>query len=66
MGSISQLLTNTAALLLAQQGQLALDQPIRNALPGFKIRSHYGDAAITPRQLMTHHAGLPRDVAKGM
>jgi CubicO group peptidase (beta-lactamase class C family) len=66
MGSISKLLTATAALQLAQQGKLALDQPIQNALPGFKIRSRYGDAPITARELMTHHAGLPRDVAKGM
>lgn len=66
MGSISKLLTDTAALQLVQQGRLALDAPIRDALPGFGIRSRYGDAPITPRQLMTHHAGLPRDLAHGM
>jgi CubicO group peptidase (beta-lactamase class C family) len=66
MGSISKLLTATAALQLVQQGRLALDAPIQQALPGFFIRSRYGRAPITPRQLMTHHAGLPRDVAQGM
>lgn len=66
MGSISKLFTAAAALQLAQQGRLALDAPIQQALPGFAIRSRYPDAAITPRLLMTHHAGLPRDVLRGM
>jgi len=66
MGSISKLFTATAAMQLAQQGRLALDAPIQQALPAFAIRSRYPDAAITPRRLMTHHAGLPRDVLRGM
>lgn len=66
MGSISKLLTDTAALQLAEQGRLALDEPIERALPGFAVRSRLGDPPITPRQLMTHHAGLPRDVLSGM
>lgn len=66
MGSISKLFTVTAALQLAQQGRFALDAPIQQALPEFAIRSRFGEARITPRQLMTHHGGLPRDVLKGM
>lgn len=66
MGSISKLLTVTAALQLAQQGRLAIDAPIGQALPQFRIRSRYPDSAITPRRLMTHHAGLPRDLLRGM
>jgi CubicO group peptidase (beta-lactamase class C family) len=66
MGSISKLFTATAALQLAEQGCLALDAPIQEALPGFQIRSRFGPAPITARQLMSHHAGLPRDVLSGM
>lgn len=66
MGSISKLFTVTAALQLAQQGRLAIDAPVGQALPGFRIRSRYADSAITPRRLMTHHAGLPRDLLRGM
>lgn len=66
MGSISKLFTAAAALQLAQKGRLALDAPIQQALPGFAIRSRYPKVAITPRLLMTHHAGLPRDVLRGM
>jgi CubicO group peptidase (beta-lactamase class C family) len=62
MGSISKLFTSTAAMQLAQQGQLNIDAPIQQALPGFKT----GEQAITPRLLMTHHAGLTRDKGEGM
>lgn len=67
VGSISKLFTAAATMQLAEQGKLALDRPLKDALPEFAIRSRYGDtAAITPRNLMTHHSGLPRDFSKGM
>jgi CubicO group peptidase (beta-lactamase class C family) len=66
MGSISKLFTDMAALQLAEAGKLALDAPIQQALPDFRIQSRYGAAPVTPRQLMTHHAGLPRDLAYRM
>jgi len=66
MGSISKLLTDTAAMQLVQRGQLDLDAPIQQALPGFRIRSRWGVAPITARGLMTHLAGLPRDVGHAM
>lgn len=66
MGSISKLLTDTAAMQLVQRGMLDLDAPIQRALPDFRIRSRWGDAPITARALMTHHAGLPRDVGYAM
>lgn len=65
-GSITKLLTATAAMQLAEQGRLDIDRPLTDYLPNFTIRSRFpGAAPITPRQLMTHHAGLPRDRAKG-
>lgn len=67
-GSISKLFTVAAALQFAERGQLDLDAPIQNVLPEFRIGSRFGEAAtaITPRLLMTHHAGLPRDLPRGM
>lgn len=66
VGSISKLFTAVAALQLAEQGKLDIDQPLGRYLPGFAIKERTGDAtAITPRQLMTHHAGLSRDRLKG-
>ena len=66
MGSISKLFTDTAAMQLVQRGQLDLDAPIQQALPGFRIRSRWGNTPITARGLMTHLAGLPRDVGYAM
>lgn len=66
VGSISKLFTDTAVMQLAEQGRLDIDRPLQNYLPGFAIKTRYPDAgAITPRQLMTHHSGLPRDRMKG-
>lgn len=68
VASVSKLFTVSAALQLAREGRLDLDAPLQTVLPEFSIRSPFptGAGAITLRQLMTHHAGLPRDVLKGM
>jgi CubicO group peptidase (beta-lactamase class C family) len=66
MGSVSKLLTDTAAMQLVADGKLQLDAPIEHAVPGFRIQSRWPAAPITARQLMTHHSGLPRDVLAGM
>ena len=55
VGSISKLFTATAAMQLAERGLLDIDKPVKLQWPEM----------ITPRQLMTHHAGLPRDRLKG-
>ncbi len=66
VGSISKLFTDTAAMQLVEQGELDIDQPLKKYIPKFSIKSRYpGTAEITPRQLMTHHSGLPRDHLKG-
>jgi CubicO group peptidase (beta-lactamase class C family) len=66
VGSISKLFTDTAAMQFAENGKLDIDQPVQKYLPDFAIMTRILDtAAITPRQLMTHHAGLPRDRGKG-
>jgi CubicO group peptidase (beta-lactamase class C family) len=66
VGSISKLFTDTAALQLAEQGRLDIDRPLKIYLPDFAIKERNAQAApITPRHLMTHHSGLPRDVLKG-
>lgn len=65
-GSISKLFTATAAMQLVEQGKFDIDRPLQTYLPGFSIKTRFPDAgAITPRQLMTHHSGLPGDYLKG-
>lgn len=70
VGSISKLFTDTAAMQLAERGLLDIDQPVQKVLPDFAPLSgpplsSPSQAAITPRQLMTHHSGLPRDKFQG-
>ncbi len=67
LGSIAKVFTATAAMQLAEQGRLDIDQPLQKYLPEFSIRSRYGDTrGITPRNIMTHHSGLPGYWVRGM
>ena len=66
-GSISKIFTAAAAMQLAEQGKLDIDQPLQKYLPEFSIKSRFGDThKITPRNLMTHHSGLPCNWSLGM
>lgn len=67
VGSITKLFTVTAAMQLAEQGKLDIDQPLEKVLPQFSIKSRFKKAGrITPRNIMTHHSGLPTDYNRGM
>lgn len=67
VGSISKLFTDSAVMQLAEQGRLDIDRPLRAYLPQFAIRSRFtGAGPITPRNLMTHHSGLPDSFVNGM
>ena len=67
LGSIAKVFTATAAMQLAEQGRMNIDQPLQKSLPQFSIKSRFGDSnAITPRNIMTHHSGLPGNIARGM
>lgn len=48
--------TTTCVLALAESGRLDLDAPAAEHLP--ELAAH-GKATVTPRQLLTHQAGLP-------
>lgn len=67
VGSVSKLFTASAAMQLAEQGKLDIDKPLRDYLPEFTTRTRAAHSRpITPRNLMTHHSGLPSDWIKGM
>ena len=66
-GSLAKLYTAAAVLQLAAEGRIGLDRPVRDYLPGFRVRQRFAGApAITVRDLLTHHSGLPCDLTKGM
>lgn len=67
LGSIAKVFTATAAMQLVEQGKLDIDQPLQTYLPGFSIKSRSGGVdRITPRNIMTHHSGLPSNWVSGM
>jgi CubicO group peptidase (beta-lactamase class C family) len=53
--------TTAAAMVLDQRGQLELDTPLGELLPGFVVGRARGDAArrVTLRHLLAHSSGLP-------
>jgi len=66
-GSITKLFTASAAMKLSEQGKINIDQPLAKVLPEFSIRNRYKNADdVTPRNIMTHHSGLPADMLRGM
>lgn len=67
MGSIAKIMTATAAMQMAERGQMDIDQPLTRYLPEFTIKSRFRNAEpITPRNIMSHHSGLPANYLKGM
>jgi CubicO group peptidase (beta-lactamase class C family) len=55
-------------LKLEATGYLDIDFPLDVLLSDFSIRSRFGTTVqpITLRNMLTHHAGLPTDLSKGM
>jgi CubicO group peptidase (beta-lactamase class C family) len=60
LGSCSKAFTATAIALLADEGKIGLDTPVRTYLPDFALQDPAASAALTPRDLLTHRSGLPR------
>lgn len=59
LASVSKPIVSTAAMVLVAQGRLDLDDGIECWLPDFRPRLSDGTVArITPRQLLSHTAGL--------
>lgn len=54
IGSVSKEFTTTAVLLLAQQGKLSLEEPVRKHFP--EMPPYAGD--VTIRRLMNHTSGI--------
>ncbi|MGW6929520.1 serine hydrolase domain-containing protein [Lentzea sp. NPDC054927] len=57
IGSITKIWTATLVQRLVDEGALDLDRPVRDYLPGFRLRDHAADA-LTSRHLLTHTGGL--------
>jgi len=63
VGSISKLFTATSVMQLSENGKLNIDNSIQTYIPEFSIKSRFANqGVITPRNVMTHHSGLPSDI----
>lgn len=62
IGSITKTVTATAMMRLVEQGALDLRAPVRDYLPGFRVRDEDASARVTPWHLLTHRAGWTGDV----
>ncbi len=60
IGSISKSFTCTVLGILADQGKLDWDKPVREYLPDFRVYDASATERMTPRDLVTHRSGLPR------
>ena len=60
IGSNSKSFTVTLLAMLADEGRLEWDRPVREYLPDFRLHDDFATAEMTPRDLVTHQSGLPR------
>jgi CubicO group peptidase (beta-lactamase class C family) len=64
IGSVTKVMTSAAVMQLVEQNKVELDNPLSQYLTSFQMQDN--SAGVTPRNLMTHHSGLPSDIFKGM
>jgi len=60
IGSITKSFTVTTLGMLADEGKLDWDEPVRTYLPDFQLMDDVANEYMTPRDLVTHRSGLPR------
>ena len=60
LGSSSKAFTTAALAMLADEGKLDWDAPVRTYLPSFQLHDQFATERMTPRDLVTHRSGLPR------
>jgi len=60
-GSISKTFTGTLMMMLAEQGKVNLDAPVRKYIKDFKLRDKDVASKVTVRQLLTHMGGWVGD-----
>jgi CubicO group peptidase (beta-lactamase class C family) len=63
IASCSKAFTATSLGILADEGKMDWDKPVRTYLPSLKLKDIYITEKITPRDLVTHRAGLSRNDA---
>ncbi len=66
-GSITKLFTAMSIMQLREKGLIDIDEPYQDYVESFAFNSRFGPiSAITARNMMHHHSGLPSDYLPGM
>ncbi|MEU4830830.1 serine hydrolase [Streptosporangium sp. NPDC023615] len=60
-GSVTKTWTALALMRFVDEGKVALDEPVRTYLPGFRVADPDAGAGITPRHLLNHTGGIEED-----
>lgn len=60
IASCTKAFTTMAIAILADEGRLDWDTPVRSYLPGFRLYDPFATERMTVRDLVTHRSGLPR------
>jgi len=60
IGSATKAFTTMALALLADEGKLDWDVPVKEYIPTFKLSDPFATERMTPRDLVCHRSGLPR------
>ena len=60
IASCTKAFTTASMSILADQGKLDWDTPVRAYMPDFKLYDAVASERVTPRDLVSHRTGLPR------
>ena len=60
IASTSKAFTATSVALLADEGKLDIDLPVREYMPDFALYDPIASNAVTARDLLCHRTGMPR------
>ncbi len=60
IGSCTKAFTATTLAILADEGRLDWDRPVRSYLPEFRLADPLASERMTARDLLCHRSGLPR------
>ena len=60
IASNTKLFTSTAACMMADEGKLSLDKPVRMYIPSLNFNNDELNAKVTLRDMLSHRTGLPR------
>ncbi|HEU5368230.1 MAG TPA: serine hydrolase domain-containing protein, partial [Ktedonobacterales bacterium] len=60
IASCTKAFTTAALGILADQGRLDWDTPVRAYIPSFRLYDPVASERVTPRDLVSHRTGLPR------